>query len=57
MQIRFHVIGMTRDRRTDAQRAALATAHQNAQDRQLERVWRDRVECNVARRAALKGAQ
>jgi hypothetical protein len=55
--IRFHVIGMTKDRRTPELRERLRVAEQEAADLAIEREWRRRVRENerrqlLARRAA-----
>lgn len=54
MIIRFRVVGITRDRRTqalrDAYRNALDTAAILAHDEEIERLWRARVKANEERR-------
>lgn len=50
MQISFHVIGITRDRRTQEQKVALWRARQLAADREVER----KFEAAVARNEALR---
>ena len=55
MNIRFHVINVTKDRRADWQlrhyRAMVAAADQKAADEEIEREFQERVRKNELRRA------
>ncbi len=46
MRIRFHVIGLSRDRRMHEELCRAAAIHQEATDQILEREWRRRVRSN-----------